>query len=264
MAVCVDCRERALLAEFDLLRFPVQAVMLDVGDITITDGKDRTLIIERKTAQDLAASIKDGRYREQKQRLLVTKSDYRKVYVAEGFRCEEDPDGLCNGVTHRALATCVFKMQLREGICVFASKNVSETAALIVELVRRIKDDPDNYVQSLPFQCTEYDPITIKAVKAENMTALNVLLVQLSAVPKISLKFARLLAEKAGAADMNAFVEYLKTEGAAAALLSIPRIGPAVVKNLYVFLGVENASVEGKKRGRKKKVILQEEVIIDA
>jgi len=46
---------------------------LDIGDIIIYNGSYK-LIIERKTINDLVSSIKDGRYREQKMRLL----SYRK------------------------------------------------------------------------------------------------------------------------------------------------------------------------------------------
>ena len=48
---------------------------LDIGDYIFKyDDKD-ILIIERKTIEDYAASIKDGRHREQKQRLL---SNYQR------------------------------------------------------------------------------------------------------------------------------------------------------------------------------------------
>lgn len=254
--VHVDCRERALITEFQRLLFPVTVKMLDIGDVAITDDGERSLIIERKTAQDLAASIKDGRYREQKQRLLVTKSEYRKVYVAEGVR-ERDPDGHCNGLPNRALHTCVYQMQLRDGICVFHTRDVAETAALVVELARRIKDDPEKYVQSSQFQCTEYDPTMIKAVKSENMTELNVFLMQLSAIPKISLRSARALTEKARVADMHAMIEFLKTDGASEDLLTIPRMGPVLVKNLYAFLGLAVPEKKKKVRGRRLHVSVE-------
>ena len=43
---------------------------LDIGDIIIKYNEYITYIIERKTISDLCSSILDGRYREQKERLL--------------------------------------------------------------------------------------------------------------------------------------------------------------------------------------------------
>ena len=42
---------------------------LDVGDVVLSAGGD-TLLVERKTWVDLASSLTDGRYAEQKARLL--------------------------------------------------------------------------------------------------------------------------------------------------------------------------------------------------
>ena len=43
---------------------------LDIGDIQFRRGEETILIIERKSVTDLAASICDGRSREQKARLF--------------------------------------------------------------------------------------------------------------------------------------------------------------------------------------------------
>ena len=46
---------------------------LDVGDVVLSAGGD-TLLVERKTWVDLASSLTDGRYAEQKARLLAAAS----------------------------------------------------------------------------------------------------------------------------------------------------------------------------------------------
>jgi len=60
---------------------------LELGDIQILYGETKVLIAERKTVSDLAASLKDSRYREQKARLIGTASDWlcTPVYIIEGF-----------------------------------------------------------------------------------------------------------------------------------------------------------------------------------
>jgi ERCC4-type nuclease len=48
------------------------------------------IIIERKTLNDLSASIKDGRYKEQKERLVHSlKSNVRKIMLIEGEKMSD-------------------------------------------------------------------------------------------------------------------------------------------------------------------------------
>ena len=77
--VVIDKRERALAR---LLRDAEQQT-LDVGDIKCTYENGGAWIVERKTAQDLAASIRDGRWAEQKDRLLYC--GCKAFYVVEGI-----------------------------------------------------------------------------------------------------------------------------------------------------------------------------------
>ena len=62
----VDKRERHLLALFGEC---VRAETLELGDVFCTYADGSCWVAERKTAQDLANSIKDGRWEEQKARL---------------------------------------------------------------------------------------------------------------------------------------------------------------------------------------------------
>jgi len=65
---------------------------MDLGDVQILLRHDgavvRTLVFERKTLPDLVSSIHDGRYREQKSRLLATTDTCNVAYIIEG-------DSLC-------------------------------------------------------------------------------------------------------------------------------------------------------------------------
>ena len=50
----------------------VERKRLDVGDVELhAPDSDRTIVIERKTWLDFAASLRDGRYNDQKARLLA-------------------------------------------------------------------------------------------------------------------------------------------------------------------------------------------------
>jgi ERCC4-type nuclease len=77
MIIKIDIREQELLGEINKLvqfipifkQLKVVTENLPLGDIIIADEKEEKLIIERKTINDLLASIKDGRYEEQSYRL---------------------------------------------------------------------------------------------------------------------------------------------------------------------------------------------------
>ena len=58
---------------------------LPIGDIIIYDNDDKEiLLIERKTLNDLAASIKDGRYNEQSYRLNGhTLHNHNIIYILQ-------------------------------------------------------------------------------------------------------------------------------------------------------------------------------------
>ena len=81
----LDVRENELIKRFKLLKIDYITEQLDLGDIKVLLDDEIVSIIERKTINDLSASIKDGRYKEQKLRLLNTDIDRTKiVYVIEG------------------------------------------------------------------------------------------------------------------------------------------------------------------------------------
>ena len=76
MKIKVDIREKKLIPLLKALNkdynYDIEIIVerLDLGDIIVTnDSNDELLIIERKSLNDLAASIRDGRYAEQSFRL---------------------------------------------------------------------------------------------------------------------------------------------------------------------------------------------------
>ena len=76
MKVIIDERERELyekcynIVQANNTYVVLSKEVLPLGDIFITtDEEKHVMLIERKTIQDLLASIKDGRYEEQSYRL---------------------------------------------------------------------------------------------------------------------------------------------------------------------------------------------------
>jgi ERCC4-type nuclease len=141
-AICIDYREKDLLAFFqpaqaETLFIPSSKIKpdvrnLEVGDIII--GLDssgipcqNSLIIERKAVADFEHSFLDGRYRDQRARLLAYCEQYKAnvAYIIEGDFSQ----------LRRLSDSAVKKLQTRlvfhYKIPVFFTKNIRETADLV-------------------------------------------------------------------------------------------------------------------------------------
>jgi ERCC4-type nuclease len=126
----IDTRERHLIPL--LPSFEVQTMV--VGDIQIG-----TLLIERKTVKDFEASVLDGRYREQRTRLLshCQTNGFRPLYIIEG-----DLDRLGGKLAKQALRKFLTRLTLRYGVPVLQTESTEDTAKLCQELTAQLKEDP--------------------------------------------------------------------------------------------------------------------------
>lgn len=99
MELIIDSRENKILEQLEanpqlFSSYKYKKEYLDVGDFVLSDSNGHTLFFERKTWADLAGSLRDGRFREQRSRLLQLQEDssteINKVcYIIEGLYREE-------------------------------------------------------------------------------------------------------------------------------------------------------------------------------
>ena len=84
----IDNRERKVIDCISKKNIEYKLTNLNIGDyIFAYNPKEDNpkVIIERKTVDDLASSIKDGRYKEQKVRLLNEQNNgHQIIYIIEG------------------------------------------------------------------------------------------------------------------------------------------------------------------------------------
>ncbi len=128
MPIWFDYREKALLK----LAPSVKELTPPVGDIWIGDLSGTNLlaggvILERKTAADLEASIIDGRYKEQRGRLLAYSKEHR---VAFGYVIEGDLDRLGARLDESALLKHITRLQFHYRIPVVQTASAKETVRL--------------------------------------------------------------------------------------------------------------------------------------
>lgn len=115
----------------------VERRRLDVGDITVSNGQ-RTIVLERKRWSDLAASICDGRLKEQKSRMVST-DNLLYVYVVEGQL--NDWGGSCRGMKHSSMWAALTKTCIRDGIPVFHTLSETDTASLCFYMYTQLASD---------------------------------------------------------------------------------------------------------------------------
>ncbi len=138
MTAVLDMRERELIR---ILGWPSRA--LPVGDVWIgLSGETLArggIVAERKTAADLEASILDGRYREQRTRLLshCQTNGFRPLYIIEGSL-----DRLAGRLQESALLKHLTRLTLRYGVSVLQTESAAATATLCKLLAEQIVAEP--------------------------------------------------------------------------------------------------------------------------
>ena len=150
MELHIDNRERELIHSS---KFPnAKLSNLELGDIVIKYNGKTFAIFERKTLADLAASIKDSRYKNQKKRLLENYDVKKIYYIIEGdlnyAAAVLDPATLdikINGISKNTLLSCIYNMSFRDHIQVFRTSCINETIALIQGVFKRVSEDPEKY-----------------------------------------------------------------------------------------------------------------------
>lgn len=111
---------------------------MNVGDFAwIAKSGDHELVldcvVERKRIDDLASSIKDGRYAEQKHRLL-TSGIKRKIYLIEEYN-----RFATGGITDQALLQAQVNTQVINDFVVKITKNTKESVRYLTTLTRALE-----------------------------------------------------------------------------------------------------------------------------
>jgi len=146
MFVKVDIREQELITNINQLianiplfkDIKVVIETLPIGDIIISEGDDDILIIERKSINDLSASIKDGRYEEQSYRLNgLNHPNHNIIYLIEGDvnKMNRFRDTKMEKLT---LYSAIFSLNYYKGFSVIRSFSLDESAIFICNTVNKL------------------------------------------------------------------------------------------------------------------------------
>jgi ERCC4-type nuclease len=260
--IIVDNREHDVIDQLrQKLTLPAyhSTVSMDVKPLTLGDWEvyyqDQLLLVyERKTFNDLLASVKDGRYKEQCCRLLNHYSSRQIVYLIEGIFSQLRPD------QKQLVVSCMTTLGLYKDFHLWRSTSVQDTVEQLllcsIKLAREYAKknpipsltNPTNADSSTvegqevngangANGCAGYSQYVVKKEKKENITRDNIGLLFLKQIPSISNATAVALMNHANG-DFSQLIHCVQTELDTLANIKVgkKRIGRNVIQQLETFL----------------------------
>ena len=290
MLIRVDMRETDLfgLFQMNLKVVPdgvtskpthsLRSEALPVGDVILSssDGETDYIVFERKSLADLAASIRDGRYKEQSLRLQAFPNVHchNVVYIIEGdfARYNERFSKIGKG----ALQSAMCSLNYYKGFSVVRTMSVLETYDIIHSYANKLAASPAPYGHYhchhdvvVPAQSEEEGGVVVpvdaqggvrgqrllrcamlgtvgsptycgvlkvKQVKCENITPQNIAEIMLCNIPGVSSKMAAAVVKKYP--TMRALMEALKSDDCLddIRLETQRKLSKQCIHNIYNFL----------------------------
>ena len=153
--------------------------------------------MERKSLNDLASSIKDGRYVEQSHRLMNNPvHNHNIIYLIEG--------NLSNWVNKykvqsNTLYSAIFSLNYYKGFSVIKTHDITETAEYILRMCDKLNREKKkvSYYEAGEKKPKKYCEV-VKKVKKDNITPENIGEIILSQIPGVSSHTSQVIMNKYG------------------------------------------------------------------
>jgi ERCC4-type nuclease len=163
MEIQIDYRERKMIDILVNTGIQHKVFTMDIGDILIGN-----ILIERKTLADLVASIKDGRYYEQKARLKQYSG--KVIFLIEGFLERSNPN-------YDMILGSMVSIQFKDNFLLYQTRNIDESVDFILRIIKK-------YGEFGELQGGYFDSLSVK--KKENFTPEMYYLSILTEIPSVS------------------------------------------------------------------------------
>jgi len=240
MYLIVDYRESHVIIDLKEQGIEHTVENLDIGDYQIRDDTGTIGIWERKTYGDLASSVHDKRYREQKHRLTTSAATY-KGYIIEGL-CP-NPTKKYQTLGPGALESIKIGLTCRDGFNVLYSSGTAHTALILGKLLKKLpeylKEDRSTTALEEKYHSALVQS-SVSSVKKENFCPLTCYQAQLSQLPQVSYSTAKAISERWS--NMGALTTAISSDrtGAIYDISEIKvggrRIGESVAERICEFL----------------------------
>ena len=272
MIIKVDYREAVLLDKINSFlsiknkeNVTVTSENLPLGDIIICDDNgNEKIIIERKTLSDLAASIRDGRYKEQSFRLNdCSIHNHNIVYLIEGNLASYKPFLFGKSpVDKYALMSSMVSISYYKGFSLYKSNSLDESAEWIIQVAYKLGKEGGNafysHTPNKQTQTQEHVDIVVdsedkystvmKRTKKHNITPENIGEIILNQIPNVSSAVSIVIMEKFK--TIKNLIEVLSNDKTALDGFKTVnkdgkyrKISKTSIQNIYTYLAIPSASL---------------------
>jgi len=221
-SLIIDTREKYLLEK---LTIPFIKQQLDIGDIQIRNEDSISLVIERKTIQDLCSSICDGRWKEQKARLLNSDINPENVLILlEGSLTVN------RKISSATIQQTIINTQFRDKVKIHRTANINETIKYLEKLF-------ESFQKNIFTTNNEAYAGVLKQKKSDNKTPEIWFTLQLKNIPRVSLKIAQQIVLKYKSCNglINSYNKLSNEGEREKMLLEIESVGKTISKRIYHF-----------------------------
>lgn len=226
MDIIIDTREQDIIKLLENKNIDFKKEQLLVGDIMYKKNDEILYIIERKTIDDLGASIKDGRYKEQKARLLSHYDATKVFYLLEGYIDRS------KNLDKKSILGSVINILFRDNIKIINTVNLTQTVDVIEQI--KTKYMAGKFIEGV--SVSNYTD-TIKLNKKENMTKELCNIIQLATIPGVSKTTGTTIMENYK--TLQHLIEEYKINGELMLkdlVLGKKKLGKVLSKRIYEYL----------------------------
>tara|TARA_B100001059_G_C17836125_1_gene588265 strand:+ start:2245 stop:3177 length:933 start_codon:yes stop_codon:yes gene_type:complete len=176
MKLVIDYREKkliSLLNSVKLMNAKYKAIEilvenLPLSDVIIKDDKNNEkLLIERKTINDLASSIQDGRYNEQSYRLTNCDiHNHNIMYLIEGNISMWN--NKYTRIDRDTIYSAIFSIMYYKGFTTFITSTTVETAEFLLNTALKIYKNEKQSSKKQPYYTNQMDALSYNINKTLN------------------------------------------------------------------------------------------------
>ena len=226
MDIIIDTREQDIIKLLEDKNIDFKKEQLLVGDIMYKKNDEILYIIERKTIDDLGASIKDGRYKEQKARLLSHYDATKVFYLFEGYIDRS------KNLDKKSVLGSIINILFRDNIKIINTVNLIQTVDVIEQI--KTKYMAGKFIEGASI--SNYTD-TIKLNKKDNMTKELCNIIQLATIPGVSKTTGAIIMENYK--TLQHLIEEYKINGELMLkdlMLGKKKLGKVLSKRIYEYL----------------------------
>ena len=195
LTVKIDIRETAIKNFFEGVDY-VKIESLPLGDIIFQwNGKDMW-VIERKEINDLAHSIKDGRFREQKMRLLSNYNPDQILYLIEGNLDLPSNMEVQKNMPVTTLYSSIYNMLLRDKLRIYKTSGINETLRFLKNFVFKMQTQGKTFMKEYTIEDYHNSNMKMKLSKKKELDKPTCFMYQLCQIKGVSQNIAKAIVKK--------------------------------------------------------------------